>query len=345
MSPFPGLRSGEWNEHCQGRLSLNHRDHLGQRPHGWQQRASGKGGFTLIEVLVVVAIIAILVAVLIPSLAQAREQTQRTACLSNLRQQGVAFSTYSADHHAYLPCAGRFTYSLMEGKYYHGFPNPEDDDWARFNGGLLYPKYVGKNPEIFYCPSNRTYSANNLDNGIHIFLQRYAHPLHTDPSYEDAHTFTISPFASYAYAVPAATGRSPRDNGSKMYPVRTVRTRQACESDSGACQDTPYWQYLKDPAAPDPSFLGSFPQAGRGRHSVHALLSDMYFTDENVSREVRGYHRSGFNVLYGDFHAKWVHDPRERIHHTDTPMIKQYGYEGINNAQVFIVWDFFSRNY
>lgn len=326
-------------------LSLNHRDHFGRHPQWQQNRDLVKGAFTLIEVLVVVAIIAILVAVLIPSLARAREQSSKTACLSNLKQQGIAFSAYSADHRTYLPCAGRFSYSLMEGKYYHGFSPPEAHDWARFNGGLLYPKYVGKTAELFYCPSNQTFNADNTDNGIRIFQQRYVHPLHTDPAYKNAHTFTISPFASYAYAVPAATGRSPHDAGSKMYPVSTVRTRQSCESNPGKCKDTAYWQYLNDPAEPDPAFLGSFPQASRGSHPVHALLSDMYFVDENVTREVRGYHRSGFNVLYGDFHAKWVHDPGGKINRTDTPMIRHEVYPGINDAQVFIVWDFFSRNY
>jgi prepilin-type N-terminal cleavage/methylation domain-containing protein/prepilin-type processing-associated H-X9-DG protein len=54
-------------------------------------------GFTLIEVLVVVAIIALLVAVLLPSLAKAREQSRRLQCASNERQITIACIFQSDD--------------------------------------------------------------------------------------------------------------------------------------------------------------------------------------------------------------------------------------------------------
>lgn len=52
-------------------------------------------GFTLIEVLVVVAIIALLIAILMPSLTAARRATRSAACLSNMRQLGVASHMYA----------------------------------------------------------------------------------------------------------------------------------------------------------------------------------------------------------------------------------------------------------
>lgn len=62
-----------------------------------------RGGFTLIEMLVVIAIMALLAALLVPSVTRALRRGVSQTCLSNLRQNGQAIDLYIEDHDGYWP--------------------------------------------------------------------------------------------------------------------------------------------------------------------------------------------------------------------------------------------------
>src|SRR6478736_6353115 len=58
---------------------------------------TNKAGFTLVEIMIVVAIIGLLAAVAIPNFVRARTTSQQNACINNLRQIDGAVQTWALE--------------------------------------------------------------------------------------------------------------------------------------------------------------------------------------------------------------------------------------------------------
>ncbi len=68
-----------------------------------------KAGFTLVEIMIVVAIIGLLAAIAIPNFVKARTASQKSACIANLKQIDGAKATFALENHktaAYLVLVG-----------------------------------------------------------------------------------------------------------------------------------------------------------------------------------------------------------------------------------------------
>jgi len=71
-----------------------------------------RAGFTLLELLVVVAIIALLLAILLPAISQAREEAAGAMCAGHLREIGRGVYYYSQDHNGLLPPSRHWTLAV-----------------------------------------------------------------------------------------------------------------------------------------------------------------------------------------------------------------------------------------
>ena len=145
---YPPLPSADRRRLALGRVS--HRfAHCGQR------------GFTLVELLVVIAVIGALVSLLLPAVQAARESSRRTRCANNLRQQGVALINFeSRDKSLPIGCIG----CQLETPRYHSW-NSQLLPWLEQNAlhqrlDFATPSHKAPNIsagtivlDVFLCPS------------------------------------------------------------------------------------------------------------------------------------------------------------------------------------------------
>jgi prepilin-type N-terminal cleavage/methylation domain-containing protein/prepilin-type processing-associated H-X9-DG protein len=123
-------------------------------------------GFTLVELLVVMAIIAILVGLLLPAVQRVRESAARSSCTNNLKQLGLAMLNYEAGNSRFppglSPAVGTFTGHTAQT---YILPHIEQDPLFRSMDVKLYrADGSGKNNpgratpvKTFACPSDDSF--------------------------------------------------------------------------------------------------------------------------------------------------------------------------------------------
>ena len=114
----------------------------------YELRMTKRAGFTLIEILVVIAIIAILAAVLFPVFARAKDAAKRASCLSNMRQVGYAMTMYLSDSDDRMPDRRDLKVSLGYKPWTSWPPSDPRTGWAAV---VLEP--FAREKDIWSCPA------------------------------------------------------------------------------------------------------------------------------------------------------------------------------------------------
>ena len=132
--------------------------------------SSSKAGFTLLELLVVVAVIGILAGLLLPALAKAKQKAQQAGCLSNMKQIGVAIHMYADDNDDTLPgpvfAGARASYDINSSQEliwfiadYLGAPKPSPRTVVA--DVFVCPGYLRKAPAIGSMIGRKCYLLND----------------------------------------------------------------------------------------------------------------------------------------------------------------------------------------
>lgn len=140
-----------------------------------------RSGFTLLELLVVVAVIGLLAALLLPALSQARDKAKSMSCLNNLHQWNLALSMYFHDNNDAIPRRGQGVQPL------HDIDRPED--WINSLPPLISQptfqflathKAIPKPGagSVFVCPAARpTTNEYFLSYGMNFYLSPTLRPV------------------------------------------------------------------------------------------------------------------------------------------------------------------------
>lgn len=236
-----------------------------------------RNAFTLVELLVVIGIIAVLIGILLPSLNKARAASQRTVCLSNLRELGNAIRIYGAQNKDQVPIG------YMDEHQFSYFVN-----WNNSNGtkvsmmGLLAVTKLTSNPKAFYCPTvdDPQFSYNTPQNPWPPFHDWPNHPRFTTPGLGHTRiTYNQRPVACW----PSSSKPTTNKNDSRYWiPYQSSN-----------------WSAMLPLNTADQSKYG-LPRLSKLRNK--AMITDLMMTPQYV----RSNHKTGINVLYANGGAQWV---------------------------------------
>ena len=173
------------------------------------------GGFTLVELLVVITIIGIMVGMLVPAVQVARESARKAECWNNLRQMGLAVKQHLAAK-GYYPSGGDIHLPQLPNYMTNGYPNESVTQGLGWAYQIL--PYLGEG-NVYNCAAPSSTIPSQFS-GPQAYLQSYVIHSYLCPS---RHRRTLGPTLGcarmdYAGATPSVVWNPNYQNGQQIHP-------------------------------------------------------------------------------------------------------------------------------
>lgn len=204
------------------------------------------GGFTLVELLVVIGIIALLISILLPALNKAREAANRASCLANLRSIGQMMHIYADTNKDSVALGCRS--NVYQDNYTIRYTGANQ----YYSWGPYFKSGLMKQPKVMYCPAS----------GLDIYHEYNGQQ---NPWLYDRATGELTGYVRAGYGIRpmAADGR----------PILWR---------SGALLSDPLVDASYDAAAPNPRFVWQpYPKLSKLKN--RAVAADIFATIERVN--------------------------------------------------------------
>ena len=199
--------------------------------------------FTLLELLVVIAVIAMLSAWLMPALNRGKASAERTACLNNLRQLGVALRLYTDDSGGWLPATPVTDRAARPFNTLTGFK-------SKVQNYLGLPGPAAPTDHVFACPADHFCLLREPGNTVFTRVARSLHDQafsdYSSYGFNGANASTNRVRGSDGVSFPGPLGIAGCSLAAIKHPVKTILVADlpAYDPYSWHQPETPYYHYL-----------------------------------------------------------------------------------------------------